>query len=69
MTDLESFELGLERRLERYQRKYNLAHADLAWILLRVGTSYYFRDISSRRINGNGHDSPEAITSTTQRIL
>jgi len=52
LIDLENFEAQLARRLERYQQRYKITHAELAWILLRIGTSYYFKDICSRELNG-----------------
>jgi hypothetical protein len=54
MINLENFETELENRLAKYQVRYNVTNADLAWMLLRIGTNYYFRDICSRGGNGNG---------------
>ena len=53
MIGIENFELQIEKKLERYQQKYDISNADVAWILLRIGTSYYFKDICSRRLNVN----------------
>ncbi len=53
MIDMEALDLGIERKLQRYQQKFNMSDADIAWILLRLGTRYYFKDISSRGLNGN----------------
>ena len=53
MIGIENFELQIEKKLERYRQKYNITNADAAWILLRIGTSYYFKDICSRRLNLN----------------
>jgi hypothetical protein len=50
LADLESVETQLARKFERYQQKYGVSHADLAWILLRIGTRYYFKDIASRGV-------------------
>ena len=55
MVDIENLEVKIGKRLERYQQRYGIAHADVAWILLRIGTSYYFKDICSRALEGNGH--------------
>ena len=52
--DINALELRFRERVARYQRKYRLANADLAWIFLRIGTNYYFKDICHREINGNG---------------
>ena len=49
--DLEQFEVQLARKFEKYQQRYHIAHADLAWILLRMGMGYYFKDICSRELN------------------
>lgn len=54
MIDVENLALQLERDIERYQQEHQMTNADLAFILLRIGTSYYFRDICSRGLNGNG---------------
>lgn len=51
LGDLESIEAQLAKKFERYQQKYQITNADLAWILLRIGTIYYFKDISSRELN------------------
>jgi hypothetical protein len=48
IIDLETFEAQLASKFERYQQRFKISHADLAWILLRIGTSYYFKDICSR---------------------
>ena len=51
LSDLESTEAELAKKFERFQQRYGITHADLAWILLRIGTMYYFKDISSRGLN------------------
>ena len=62
IIDITSLELQIERKVERYQQKYKLTDSDLAWIFLRIGTNYYFRDICSRGSDGNGHsDNGEHI--------
>ena len=61
MIDTDTLELHLESEVKRYQQEYNLTNADMAWILLRIGTNYYFKDICSRGLNAseqagnNGH--------------
>ena len=50
LRDLEDIETQLEKKFEKYQQRFNISHADLAWILLRIGTVYYFKDISSRSL-------------------
>lgn len=51
--DTEAIDLEIRRNLQIYQKEYNISDADLAWILLRLGTGYYFKDISSRGMNRN----------------
>jgi hypothetical protein len=53
VIDIEALDLEIERNIQRYQQEYNISDADIAWILLRLGTSFYFKDISSRGINGD----------------
>ena len=53
MIDLENIEAQLIQKFERYQKRYKVTHADLAWILLRLGNSFYFKDICSRGFNEN----------------
>ena len=36
MIDLEYIEAQCIRKIEKYQQRYNLTHADVAWILLRL---------------------------------
>ncbi|OGO19988.1 MAG: hypothetical protein A2144_15030 [Chloroflexi bacterium RBG_16_50_9] len=55
MTDVENLSLQLERELERYQQEYKIKDGDMAWILLRVGTCFYLKDLCSRGFNGNGN--------------
>jgi hypothetical protein len=61
MIDMEALDLQIERKVKRYQQKYNITNADIAWIFLRIGTSFYFKDISSRGLyeseqaNHNGY--------------
>jgi hypothetical protein len=50
---IEAIDLEIERNIQRYQQEYDVSDADIAWILLRLGTSFYFKDISSRAINGD----------------
>lgn len=73
MINLENFETELEKRLAKYQARYNVTHADLAWMLLRIGTDYYFRDICSRGINGGGQTlgigNSEIIRKPLDRVL
>jgi hypothetical protein len=52
--DIENLSLQLEGELERYQQEYKIKHGDMAWILLRIGTNYYLKDLCSRGLNGNG---------------
>lgn len=49
--DLEDIETQLTKKFEKYQQRFQISHADLAWILLRMGTVYYLKDISSRALN------------------
>ncbi len=51
LIDLENFEAQLGKKFERLQEKYRVTDADLAWILLRIGTGYYFKDICTREKN------------------
>ena len=53
MIDLENFEVQITRKFDKYQQRYKITHADLAWILLRIGTGYYFKDICSRGLEAN----------------
>jgi hypothetical protein len=53
MIDMEALDLEIERKVRRYQQKFNITDSDIAWIFLRLGTSYYFKDISSRGLNRN----------------
>ncbi len=53
LIDVEAVDLEIERNIQRYQQEYDVSDADIAWILLRLGTSFYFKDISSRGINGD----------------
>lgn len=53
MLDTEAINLEIKKRLQKYQQEYKISDAELAWVLLRLGTSYYFKDISSRGLNGN----------------
>jgi hypothetical protein len=52
--DINSLELQLQERVARYQQKYKVSNADLAWVFLRIGTSYYFKDICTRGLRGTG---------------
>ena len=54
--DINSLELQLQERVARYQQKYKVSNADLAWVFLRIGTSYYFKDICTRSLNGDGQN-------------
>ncbi len=53
MIDMEALDLEIERKVRRYQKKFNVSDSDMAWIFLRLGTSYYFKDISTRGLNGS----------------
>jgi hypothetical protein len=53
IVDIEAIDLEIERDVQRYQQEYNVSDADIAWMLLRLGTCYYFKDIASRGMNGN----------------
>ncbi|MGD0795125.1 MAG: hypothetical protein ABR958_06015 [Dehalococcoidales bacterium] len=53
MLDTEAIDLEIKKSLQKYQQEYKISNAELAWVLLRLGTSYYFKDISSRGLNGN----------------
>jgi hypothetical protein len=66
MIDLETIDLEIERNVQKYQQDYNLSDADLAWILLRLGTRYYFKDISSRDINGGRQGGHSRQTASIQ---
>ena len=46
VVKLEAFEQELEKKLARYQFRYNLTNADVAWMLLRLGTSFHFKDMT-----------------------
>jgi hypothetical protein len=52
--DINSLELQLQERVARYKQKYTAANADLARVFLRIGTSYYFKDIYTRGLHGDG---------------
>ncbi len=52
--DINSLELQLQERVARYRQRYKVSNADLAWVFLRIGTSYYFKDISERSLRGDG---------------
>ena len=57
MIDMETLEVHIDQKVKRYQKKYYITDADLAWIFLRIGTNYYFKDISSRGWKGNEQSS------------
>ena len=50
MMDMETIDLQIEKKVERFRRRYQITNANLAWILLRIGTTYYFKDICSREL-------------------
>ena len=52
--DIEHLSQQLEGQLEIYQQQNKIRHGDMAWILLRIGTDYYLKDLCSRGFNGNG---------------
>ncbi len=52
VRDIEAVDLRVERLAERYQRRYGIDYGNLAWILLRLGTVYYFRDLCVGHVNG-----------------
>lgn len=63
MIDVENVGLELEMELERYQQENKIKDSDMAWMLLRIGTNYYLKDICSRGSNGNGHFDNNAAKS------
>ena len=67
MIDMEVLDLEIERKVQRYQQKYNISDADIAWIFLRLGTSYYFKDISSRGLNENQPVNHSGYVASRQR--
>jgi len=67
VMDIEALDLEIERKIRRYQHKFNITDGDIAWIFLRLGTSYYFRDISSRGLNGNQPVNHKGYTASLQR--
>jgi hypothetical protein len=67
MMDMETLDLQIERKVQKYQKKYRITDADVAWIFLRLGTSYYFKDISSRGLNGNEQVSHKGYVASIQR--
>ena len=67
MIDMEALDLEIERKVQRYQQKYNISDADIAWIFLRLGTSYYFKDISSRGLNENQPVNHNGYVASRQR--
>ena len=50
MAEVVEAEIYLEEKLTWMQEKFNLADADMAWLLLQKGTHYYFRDVAGRRL-------------------
>jgi hypothetical protein len=56
--DIHGLELQLQERVARYQQKYKLSNADLAWVFLRIGTHYYFRDICTRGLFDSEPNGP-----------
>ena len=56
--DIHGLELQLQERVARYQQKYRLSNADLAWVFLRIGTHYYFKDICTRGLPDDGQNGP-----------
>ena len=66
MIDMEALDLQIERKVKRYQKKYRITNADIAWIFLRIGTSYYFKDISSRELNESEQPSHNRYTASVK---
>ena len=66
MIDMEALDLQIERKVKRYQQKYKITNADLAWIFLRIGTNFYFKDISSRGLNENEQVNRNRYTANVQ---
>jgi hypothetical protein len=61
ILDTEAIDLEIRRSLEKYQREHKISDAQLAWVLLRLGTGYYFKDISSRGMNGGHPFGPNIV--------
>lgn len=55
VIDIENIQLQLESELEKYRQENQITYADLAWMLLQMGTNYYFKDICYRGLNKNNH--------------
>ena len=53
VQDVESLEVILDKRLSRIVRRLQLSDADVAWVLLALGTRYYFRDMCHRSVDSS----------------
>jgi len=53
MIDLEIAEDNATKLATRFQRKYNLSHQQLAFILLELGVDNYLKDLIIRHHNGS----------------
>jgi hypothetical protein len=58
--ELENLSEQLEGELEIYQKQNRIRPGDMAWILLRIGTNYYLKDLCSRQYHGNGQSEDNA---------
>ena len=47
MEDAEEFESGLFRLIHDAKMKLNMSDKMIAYVLLREGTNYYFKDIAN----------------------
>ena len=57
MENTEEFEEWLYRLLKDSKQKLNMSDRTIAWILLREGTNYYFKDICNDELrNATKHD-------------
>jgi len=53
MIDLELAEDNAIKLTTQFQRKYNLTHHQLAFILLELGVDNYLKDTATRQLNGD----------------
>ena len=53
VLDIDAIDLEIEEKIQKCQQEFCVSDADIAWILLRLGTHYYFKDISSRAMCGS----------------
>ncbi|OGO22501.1 MAG: hypothetical protein A2144_10685 [Chloroflexi bacterium RBG_16_50_9] len=54
MLNIETLSQQIEKKVERYRRRYQITYADLAWLFLRIGLSCYYKELCVRDTNGNG---------------